>query len=92
MRTLDKEEYEDFSVRLPRDEWPKSLKVLSPNSLTLLADKNGNPKIIMLWGAAVYHWGVVIGMEDMVVPQSEINQQDEYWIFVEPGFYVWDRG
>ncbi len=92
MRTLSKEEYEDFSVRLPRDEWPKPLKVLNPNSITLLADKNANPQVRMMWGAAVFHWGVAIGMQDMVIPPTEISEWTECWLLVEPGVYVWDQG
>ena len=89
MRTLDKEDYEDFSVRLPRDEWPKSLKVLNPNSITLLADQNGNPKVRIVWGGGFFHWGVEIGMEDMENLPSYFGPLDE-WLLIEPGVYVWN--
>ena len=88
--TLDKEDYDVQSNRLQPDKWPKSLKVLNPKSITLLADKNGNPQVRMMWGAAIFHWGFVVGMEDMVIPPSDFNQWDEYWLLVEPGVYVYD--
>ena len=34
----------------------------------------------------------VIGVEDMVIPPSVLNQIDEHWLLVEPGGYVWERG
>ncbi|MBW7990252.1 MAG: hypothetical protein FVQ84_09590 [Planctomycetes bacterium] len=92
MRTLDKEDYDESGVRLPRDEWPKSLKVLKPPSVDLYTDDNGNPKVRIVWGGGFFHWGVEIGMEDMVIPPSDFNHMDEYWLLVETGVYVWDQG
>ena len=89
--TRDKEDYDEFSVRLRRDAWPKSLKALNPNGVTLLADENGNPEVRLIWGAAIFHWGIVIGMEDMTTPPSDISEWAESWLLVEPGVYVWDR-
>ena len=89
MRKLRKEEYKDFSVRLPRDEWTKSLKVLNPNIITLFVDKNENPQVRMTWGAAVFHWGVAIGMDDMVITPTKISEWAECWLLVESGVYVY---
>ena len=90
LRTLDKEDYDEFSVRGPRDEWPKSLKILNPEGVSILADENGNPQVRMIWGGAFFHWGVVIGMEDMAAPPSNISEWTECWLPVEAGVYVWD--
>jgi len=89
--TLDKEDYDVHGNRLHPDKWPKSLKALKPVAVSLLADKNGNPQVRLMWGAAIFHWGFVVGMEDMEIPPSHFNQRDEYWLLVEPGVYVWDQ-
>ena len=89
--TLDKEDYDVHSVRLHPDKWPKSLKLLNPNGVTLLADKNADPQVIITWGGGFFHWGVVIGMDDMVITPSDISQWAECWLLVEPGVYVWDQ-
>jgi len=92
MRTLDKEDYDVHGDRLHPDKWPKSLEVLKPPRVNLYADDNGNPTVRIVWGGGFFHWGVEIGMEDMVIPPSDFNQMDEYWLLVEPGVYVWNRG
>jgi len=89
--TLDKEDYNDFGVRLPRNEWPKSLRVLNPPGINLFADENGNPSVRIVWGGGFFHWGVVIGMEDMATPPLNINEWAECWLPVEDGVYVWDN-
>ena len=89
MRTLDKEDYDEFGVRLPRDECPKSLRVLKPPSVNLYADNNGNPQIRIVWGGGFFHWGVQIGMEDMENPSSYFGPLAE-WLLVEPGVYIWN--
>jgi hypothetical protein len=90
MRTLDKEDYDESGVRLPRNEWPKSLKVLNPSPrVNLYADNNGNPQIRIVWGGGIFHWGVQIGIEDMENPPSYFGPLDE-WLLVEPGVYVWN--
>ena len=92
LQTLSKEDYTVENVRIPPDEWPNSLKVLDPDptSVYLWTDKNGNPKIRITWGGAIFHWGVTIGMEDMEIPSSYLNNFFDSWLLVEPGVYIWD--
>ncbi|MHC4438640.1 MAG: hypothetical protein ACYS3S_14855 [Planctomycetota bacterium] len=101
LRTLQNENYSSVSIELSRDsdslkrqwpdsiEWPKSLKVFNPNYVNLNLDENGNPKMSMTWGGVFAHWGVVIGMEDMEIPPSDLNRYGEYRLPLEPGAYVW---
>ena len=70
-------------------EWPKSLKVFNPSYVYLGLDKNRNPQVSLTWGGPFAHWGVVIGMEDMGIPPSDLSQYGEYRLPVEPGVYVW---
>jgi len=70
-------------------EWPESLRVFNPHYVTLDLDDNGDPKIRLTWGAALGHWGVEIGMEDMRIPQSDFSEFGEYRLALEPGVYVW---
>jgi len=88
--TLDKEDYDEFGVRLPRDKWPKSLRALNPPGINLFEDENDNPSVRIVWGGGFFHWGVVIGMEDMATPPSNISEWAECWLPVEAGVYVWD--
>jgi len=90
LRAINKEDYNDFGVRLHRDKWPKSLKALSPGTVHLSTDNNDNPQVRITWGAAMFHWGLTIGMEDMEIPASDLNRWYESWLLVEPGVYVWD--
>jgi len=69
--------------------WPKSLTVFNPGYVNLDLDENGHPKIRLTWGAALGHWGVEIGMEDMEIPPSDFSRHGEYRLPVEPGVYVW---
>ena len=70
-------------------EWPESLKVFNPSYAILSLDENGNPKMSLTWGGPFGHWGVVIGMEDMEIPPSDLRRYGEYRLPLEPGVYVW---
>jgi len=91
LKTLSKEHYTDSDGYIPPNELPKSLKELNPPPRVYVsADKNGNPAVRITWGAAIFHWGVTIGMEDMEIPASDFRHWAESWLLVEPGVYVWD--
>lgn len=70
-------------------DWPKSLKALNPNRVLLSTDKNGTTYITLLWGGGFQHWGMVIGMENMDIPPSDLRVSGEYRLPVELGVYVW---
>jgi hypothetical protein len=89
LRTLDKEDFR-FGQRLSNDEWPVSLRRLKPPSVYLCLDKNDNPFVRITWGGGFFHWGMVIGMEDMEILPIDINFATESWLLVEPGVYVFD--
>jgi len=72
-------------------EWPESLKVFNPSYAILGLDENGNPKMSLTWGGPFGHWGVVIGMEDMEIPPSDLSRYGEYRLPLEPGVYVWNE-
>jgi len=80
-----------INMRVPSDEWSKSLKVLRPERIDPLTDENGQRKIRLSWGAGpiMGHWGVVIGMENMEIPPSDFSMYGEYRLPVKPGVYVW---
>lgn len=72
-------------------EWPESLKVFNPHYVNLDLDDNRKPKVSLTWGGPFGHWGVVIGMEDMEIPQSDLSRYGEYRLPLEPGVYVWNE-
>jgi hypothetical protein len=93
MRTFDKEDYDEFFDPLHRNRWPESFKALKTGRVGLLADEKGDPKVRFFWGSGFMgHWYVDIGMEDMEIPQSEIDEWFDFWLLVEPGVYVWYSG
>lgn len=91
LRTFDKSDYEVPGDRVPTDQWPESLRALKPTGRVFLGpDKRGNPLIRIVWGAATFHWGLTIGLEDMEIPPLELDDYYEAWLLVEPGVYVYD--
>lgn len=101
LETLKEEDCNSETIDLFRDsgplksqwpdsiEWPKSLKVFNPHYVNLGLDKNGNSKVSLTWGGVFAHWGVVIGMQDMEIPPSDLSRYGEYRLPLEPGVYVW---
>jgi hypothetical protein len=80
----------DHFTLIPSDEWSKSLKVLNPRRVYPLTDENSKREVRLMWGSgAMGHWGVVIGMEDMIIPSSDFSHYGEYRLPVEAGSYVW---
>lgn len=94
LKMLSKDDYNSSHYNpIPPSKQPKSLKALKPVRVGLLADKNGNPKVSLMWGSGFMgHWGVDIGMADMEIPKADISEWAYYWLLLEPGVYVWDRG
>jgi len=81
--------YVRSSKWLSRSELPESLRGLGAGA-RLSADENGNPRIAFGWGGTPSgHWGIVIGMEDMTIPESEFSPEVRHVVPVEPGVYVW---
>jgi hypothetical protein len=91
LKTLNKDEYTDYTSNISHNELPESLQVLRAHEISFLsADENGNPKIRLRWGSgASGMWGIEIGMENMKIPASDFSQYGEYRLLVEPGVYVW---
>lgn len=91
LRTFDKSAYQEPGDRVPVDQWPESLKALKPPWRVFLEpDKKGNPQIRIVWGGAIFHWGLTIGLENMEIPPSRLDDEFEAWLLLEPGVYVYD--
>jgi len=88
LKTLDKEDYAGHPVYLPPDELPESMKAGCFGVVSLSDDKNGNPEVHISAGGGFHHWGVTIGMEDMVISESDLDSRYDSWLLVEPGVYV----
>ena len=68
-------------------EWPKCIKELSPNDIQVFYDNN-NRQIQLTWGGGFGHWGLIVGPENMEIPESDFEPHGEYRAFLEPGAYV----
>ena len=90
LKTLDKSDYipqRDYysSIKL----LPEPLKGLGLGGVSLSKDKNGNPEVNISAGGGFHHWGATIGLEDMVIPESDLRFHYDAWLLVEPGVYVY---
>ena len=79
---------------LSLDDCPKSLKkyeyALKYDGIR--EDEYGNNIVFYSRGGGFFRCGFVIGTEDMVYPISEImEERDEIWMLVQPGFYVFSQ-
>ena len=90
LRTLDKEDYSGHRKDLRPDKLPKPLKALSFGNVSLSEDQNGNHEVNISAGGGFFHWGATIGMEDMEIPEADLDSHYESWLLVEPGAYVFD--
>ena len=88
LKTLDKKDYIPRRDYLLADELPEALKAMCFGVVSLSEDKNGNPEVYIFAGGGFHHWGATIGLEDMVISESDLESRYECWLLVEPGVYV----
>jgi len=88
LKTLDKEDYAGHPGYLPPDKLPESMKAGCFGVVSLYEDKDGNPVVKISAGGGFHHWGITIGMGDMVISESDLDSRYECWLLVEPGVYV----
>ena len=88
LKTLDKKDYIPRRDYLLADELPEALKAMCFGVVSLSEDKNGNPEVYIFAGGDFHHWGATIGMEDMVISESDLESRYDSWLLVEPGVYV----
>jgi hypothetical protein len=89
LRTFGKPDEREIAPRIPYEDWPKLLKALNPKSVVLCEDKKGTTYIRARWGGGFQPWGMVIGMENMDIPPSDLKVSGEYRLPLEPGVYIW---
>lgn len=90
LKTLDKKDYIPRRDYLLADELPEALKAMCFGVVSLSEDKNGNPEVYIFAGGGFHHWGATIGLEDMVISESDLEFRYECWLLVEPGVYVYE--
>ncbi len=79
-----------FKKEISYDEFPTFLKKAGYFRISI--DEFGNPLIYNGHGGGFFHWGTVIGTEDMAYTESQINEKrkhDEEVLLIQPGFYVY---
>ena len=79
-----------FKKEISSDEIPGFLKKAGYFRISI--DEFGNPLIYSGHGGGFFHWGSVIGIEDMVYTESQINEKrkhDEEVLLIQPGFYAY---
>ena len=73
---------------------PGSIRHLRPRYTKLMLDNGGRPMIRLTWGGGLMgHWGLVVGSENMEIPETRPEQKKEYGygankqVLYEPGEY-----
>jgi len=89
LKTLDKGDYVPRRDYYSPDTLPEPLKGLGLGMVSLSEDKSGNPEVNISAGGGFHHWGATIGLEDMVIPESDLRFHYDAWLLVEPGVYVY---
>jgi hypothetical protein len=90
LRAISRDDYTGNPDALTFDELPECLQALRPKGIHTWTDDNDNAVVRLFWGSSLAGaWGVVIGMEDMEIPASDIRDYGEYKLPLEPGVYVW---
>ena len=89
LQTLDNEQLSEYGRTLSYDKWPESLRILKPSKVFLLTDEVGDPKVRLKWGGGVFSWGIVVGMQGMQIPKSDLRLHGELRLPLVPGAYVW---
>lgn len=69
--------------------YPKAMAALKLRYVNLDLDESGNPKVRLTWGGGFGHWGIEIGMPDMMIPPSDMRPFGEYRIPIQHGMYAW---
>lgn len=89
LKTLDKADYIPRRDFYSSEKLPKPLQGLGLGMVYLSADKSGNPTVNFSAGGGFHHWGATIGMEDLVIPESDLKFSHDAWLIVEPGVYIY---
>jgi len=89
LETLDKRDYVPQHDYYSADKLPEPLKRLGLGKVSLSKDNDGNPQVRISTGGGFNHWGAAIGLEDMVIPESDLSFHYDAWLLVEPGVYVY---
>ena len=71
------------------DDWIPELKRLNPKYIYIEPEESIRVVRLVWGGPFVRHWGLVIGPEDMEIPQSDIHRGGERRIKLSAGVYVW---
>jgi len=75
---------------LPKQEWPKVIAKLDPRIVRLSVDDDKHPKARLWWGGGLLgSWGLVVGHEEMVTPESDLSRYGEYRQEIYKGAYIW---
>jgi hypothetical protein len=89
LKTLTEEHCTDGKADHSFGPWPKAVVALKPRYVNLDLDDKENLKVRLTWGGGFGHWGIEIGMPDMMIPPSDMRQYGEYRIPIQPGVYAW---
>jgi len=89
LKILDKEDYVPRRDYYSPDKLPEPVKGLGLGVVFLSADKSGKPTVNFSAGGGFHHWGATIGLEDMVIPESDLRFHYDALLLVQPGVYVY---
>jgi hypothetical protein len=75
---------------LQKQEWPQVIANIKPRYVRLSLDDDKHPKVRLNWGSGFLgSWGLVVGHEEMVTPESDLSRYGEYRQEIHKGAYIW---
>jgi hypothetical protein len=70
-------------------DWPKTMRSLYAKDVYIRPYGNNEATIRLGWGGTFAKWGIVVGPNDMNIPEPDMQHGGEYRLYLAPGAYVW---
>jgi hypothetical protein len=76
--------------QLEKPEWPEAIAHTGPRYVVLSLYDEKDPQVRLNWGSGFLgSWGLVVGVETMPTPKSDLSRYGEYRKEIQKGAYIW---
>ena len=78
------------SKYLVQEEWPEPVAQVKPRHVNLSLYDDKHPMVEFTWGSGLMgSWGLVVSVERMPTPESDLTRHGEYIEELQKGAYIW---
>lgn len=75
---------------IEQPEWPEAIARMKPRHIMLSLHDDKHPKVRLNWGSGFLgSWGLVVSVETMQTPKSDLSRHGEYRQEMRKGAYIW---